>query len=990
MRKRLSLVAAAGVAVLSLTGCSNLFSLFSKPAVNATALSVQVVTEYKDSLTGSSTAKALSRSVATTLTASQIDALVAAAQAAVDSAGLHDSTAVDKIVAAMVQGVATQVQSAAASAQPIDLSSALVVAAQSAVTSIAKTGRESNVSTGLSTETAIAQVTAAMVKVTDSAIVDPQVRAATKAAMVTEAVAALDNADTVTTAAQASQAVASIVQQVAATQTSDAASFQAVLAAASTSAANLSKVTDPTAKATMAADVATAAVTAISDAKAAGSVVANEDDLVTAVAAEVGDIDPSGTTSVANAIQAAVTANTSLVVSTTVQSNISTIVSETAPTITSATAQIGIAAAASSVTVTATGQKVTLLVDATTSYSGGVSIVGWTRLSAGPQAVQDSTGAWNVTPATSGTFVYQVTVKNTSGSKTATATVTIVSTISVTTATDYMNQGMQYLGSQNIEAARAAFVNALAADPTNKDALFWKTFVDLMGVAVNPDFVSVMRDRFGFSGYPNTLSVLMTNTWMSQNWYGTKAGFVALTDTSTAFDGFVRGTFSASTSSGSAGYNYKTDAGGSMIWGYGTFTPSSTGVDYAYISRTSTTSTFTYAGNGLTVPGGTTIYTENYNLADLTKPYLLPAITAPTWAPKLGEQNTVAYYALVVLANVIDRNPSGLNAVLDSLVGSTGPFGDDFGTILNSLKSIASSDYITIPPSLITAMGGQVPTFPVQVTGAELMAFAAELELDRGLIQYIDSYDFTYPLSAFHIDFGDSTLFATSGIPSWATNLMASTPGPFKLTGTSKLLADRSQAMRNSARTSIEAAATDLIAAATQISADMKAGNYDNYIPQNSIPSGQTASQYAVSLAAQVDSDITTAQSFLDSVTTSGTPFTVSTGSGSTDVYIGKIFDSAVFSLPNLLTYDSSTSPVSPVVYLADGSGTYTQATSTSDWTTFYGVALQMNTSAALKDVWPDIANQSMVQSGAYLPLFSGSMPMYSDQVTMVKWLLGQ
>jgi len=1019
MRKRNAVlsVLVASVLVFALGGCSNLFNLGSKGSnTSGTTLADQVVAEYQASLQNTSTAKALSpaRAIATTLTADQIASLVSAAQNAIASAGLQNSTAVDKIVAAMVQGVATQVQNSATSSTPVDLSAALVVAAQSAVVSISKSGRQQDVSSGLTTESAIAQVTAAMVKVTDSTIVDPKVRAATKASMVQEAVAALDTADTVTTAAEVTTAVQDIVQQVAATQTGDSASFQAVLAAATTSAANLSKVSADADKTTLATDVATAAVQAIADAQTNGSVVTNQDALVTAVATETATIAPSDATAIATAISAAVTSNTNLTVSTTVTSNLAAIITEPAPTVT-ATAQVGSSGTpAASVSVSGPGQTVTLNASPSTTYSGGVSVVGWARLTPGPDPVL-SGGIYTVTPATSGTFVYQVTVQNTGGNKTATATVTIVSTISLSTAQDYVNQGIQYLGSQNIEAAEAAFTQALVADSTNKTALFWKSFVDLMGIAVNPEFVSVMRDRFGFSGYPSTLSVLLSNTWFSQTWYGTKTGFTVMGNPSAATSGFVRGDFTADTSA-STSYNFWTaanpDAGPTS--GQGTFVLDPAGVDYAEIAQNSPGSPFTYIGNSNLVPSGTTIYQMDYRLADLTKPYLLPAIAAPSWAPKLGEQTSIAYYGLAILANVIDRNPSGLNAVIDGLVGATGPFGSGFDTIVTNLKSIALTDSVTVPSNLIGALTGQTPTFSVVITGAELTAFAAELELDKGLLQYIDSYDFSYPLSALQYDFGDDSIIGyymdpgvstkVSGIPDYLVNIMASVSGPFKQTATTKLLADRGQTMREAARTSVENAATDLNSAATAIQTNLQNGVYDNYIPSSLWSGGGYASvsAYDTAMATELGNYISLIQSFHDSVAdTTGTVAFAPTGSAGPTVYLGAIFNNPVFSLPNLFVYDSTNTY--PLVYLGqftfDSSGnptaetgSYIQADSSTDWTHYNTVALKGNPDLA--NIWPtymtDTGSSLLSEGGVYSLDFASSSNITSSEETVYKWIFGQ
>lgn len=1009
----IAIMAALILLVAGLSGCSNLFAAFTDGPKSTATLADQILAEYQANLQGS-TAKALvgSRAATTSLSATQISSLVQAAKDAIAAQGLQNSKAVDQIVAAMVQGVAEQVQAAAATATPIDLSGALVVAAQSAVQSIAKTGRESNVSSGLTTEAAIAQVTAAMVKVTETAILDPKVREATKISMVKEAVAALDSAETVAPA-EVSAAVATIVKEVAATQVDRASSFQNVLNAASGSAAALTKV-DTTTKASMAVQVATAAVEAVAEATSTGQTVADEDALIFAIAAETSTIAPTTSSATAAAIETAI--QTTISASSTLAASVSTAVTgtgtlsviaeEQAPTV-SATVSVGGGAPASSVNVSTSGTVVLLAA----TPSGGATFVAWTRLTAGPDPVLVN-GDWTVKPATSGTFVYRVTVKNSGGQKTATADVVVISTIDVTSSADYVNQGIQYLGSQQIDAARVAFSNALVQDASNQDALFWKTFVDLMGVAINPDFVSVMRDRFGLSGYPDKLSVLLSNTWMNQSWYASKAGYVPEPNPSTAESYVVRGTFTPDSSASTVYFICTPGANG--FYGStetGSFVYSPVGQDYASVEYVN--GGWFYEWEGDPAPAGATFYTEEFNFTDLAHPYLLPTIHAPSWAPSFSQANTLADYAMIMLLNVIDRNPNGLNTVLDSLVASSGPFGSDFDKVIANVKTLAQGTSIIVPGNLVSALTGETLPYEIKIGASELLAFAAQLELDKGLLQYLDSYNFNYPLGALHFDFGDSQSTMAdlnqNNIPDTQETFMDAAPGPFKQSATGGLLSDMGQSRRDAARTTIATASQDLYDAVGGLQSNFANGLYDSYLPAGPFtvnnPDGSTSSfanahDYATQyLAPSLGNYLPLIQGFHDSVvdTTGTKAFASPTG----DVYLGKIFDEAAFSLPNLFEYDPT--GTYPIAYLGKGSYDgiqyvwstsviYDQADGTIDWTTYNLCALKPRADK-LTVIWPQYTGVLGEPSGGgvYLPLFSDSGNNFSaSAVNIDKWALGQ
>jgi hypothetical protein len=414
----------SGAALIALGGILLLSSCVqvTLPGAAQPTLSQQVVAEYKTSLNASA-GRGLSKSFTSTLSAAQVDSLTSAAQAAIDAAGLHDSKALDKIVKAFVQGVATQVATASTAANPVDLSASLVVASRSAVVSMGKPGREANVTAGLTTATAIADVTAKMVDIVNTTITDTSVRAAAKAGIVTEAIAALDQASTIT-AASTTTAVTAIVKQVATQEAGDDVSFKAVMAAATVGASTLTKVST----ATIAPQMASAAVEAIKAAAADTTKVmtsSQTDALISAVASQISTGDATVDATISSAITTKLADTTAGAAALTTTVNVQAVVTETSPAVT-ATARVGDSGVpAASVSIASLG-RVWLLA----TPSSGASVTAWTRTSIGPEPSKDSvSGNWYIDPLSSGVFTYKVLVTNTAGVKTASATVSVTSTI---------------------------------------------------------------------------------------------------------------------------------------------------------------------------------------------------------------------------------------------------------------------------------------------------------------------------------------------------------------------------------------------------------------------------------------------------------------------------------------------------------------------------------------------------------------------------------
>lgn len=237
-----------------------------------------VVDEFGDELLASSGQSASARAISVSgLTIGEFDDLKEAALSYIVAAGQSKSQALDKILDAMIKGVAEKLAS-----EDLNASKILAVAAQSAVKSAAASERDALVSdAALKTEDVIASITAVAVRQAETVCANKAAARELKAAIVREAVAAIDSAVTVT-ADESAGAINKIV----------------------------GKVVEAAAVAVIASD---------SGLKA---------ELLRGIAAELSSVDPEAGEAIATAITNANTGDNAVSV------DVSDVISETSPTVT--------------------------------------------------------------------------------------------------------------------------------------------------------------------------------------------------------------------------------------------------------------------------------------------------------------------------------------------------------------------------------------------------------------------------------------------------------------------------------------------------------------------------------------------------------------------------------------------------------------------------------------------------------------------------------
>ena len=145
-------------------------------------------------------------------------------------------------------------------------------------------------------------------------------------------------------------------------------------------------------------------------------------------------------------------------------------------------------------------------------------------------------------------------------------------------------------------------------------------------------------------------------------------------------------------------------------------------------------------GTNSIVPGYDVFYTNYFKT-------VVPAIDIPVGiVPPAGSPGlSPTQYIESLILNVVSKNPSGVNALMDAL--DSGVFGSDFDTALSYLAAVPSDAVITLDYSETTILPSwvSVPSLsPVKIGKAELLAEAGTLKVLRGLFQIVKAYNFDF------------------------------------------------------------------------------------------------------------------------------------------------------------------------------------------------------------------------------------------------------
>jgi len=303
-----------------------------------------------------------------------------------------------------------------------------------------------------------------------------------------------------------------------------------------------------------------------------------------------------------------------------------------------------------------------------------------------------------------------------------------------------VTKGLSDLETGNFGDAQTNFTLALVADPTNVDAQFWVSFMDMASLSVDQTVVDLFKNRIGVSGYPATLDTLFSDTWFNGTYYIPYSGFIVDVDGT-----YVRGNLGSIPTSE---YNVHNEINYSST-AYYNFIPSATGTYYA---------SSWYDATGVQVLSSS-VDDEKYQyhsniVGDLCDTQMLPALSIPSFMAEFGvtSVHTAIYmYPFILAANIAVNNPDGFNDVVDAV--NTVALGSTLDTIIARISALSDTARVVIPASLMTAYSSpeavaDLNGATVSLGKAELLLWSAELQLQRAFVQYLASVDFSYDMAA--------------------------------------------------------------------------------------------------------------------------------------------------------------------------------------------------------------------------------------------------
>ena len=796
MKKKLSYSAAALLlaSALILSGCNMITNLFGGDVTTTTqkTLAEQVVDELVANLNTAS--KAVS-SRAAAFTSTEINQIKTKALNKIAADGLKDSQYIDEIVPSMVLGVGDAVSVIAANDKD-KRSTLLQVTAKSSVQSMAKSERSNNFKKDKKEAVADVAITVITVVQNNSSSDTDVALAVSKEFSATVITSFSDTSDAmlttvtnkVTSKLSDSTVVGIVIQGTIAAvveNTTDTSKQQALVQAA------ISGAMEAAQNSTKTADIAVAIIN-----KSATALSQNSNLLNTAVG-----------TVVVNANHAGVTINTSELssdVQNTVSDVITTIKNEQDPMLTSVTAN-----GQSSLTLTQ-AETVTLsvAVDNADKYT-----YKWTQVS-GPEVTITNATSQNasVRITANGEYEFKITVTNKDGYKFATKTCKVSATFTTSSAATLVTEGLTALKNKDFDLAYTKFQAAYAKDNTNTDALFWGALLNISAIGTDPATVDLFKNRIGTASYPATMNELFSTTWFNGAYYDTKYGFYPAPADATYY--YIRGRIDFTDTMSSVSYGKESENGG-IEWRYteGKFIPDENGEYYSnnytlYNESSGSYHTYSCSNTDSPLPANATHYTDG-NILDLTNPVLLPKLEVPAWSNNMfkhdylygsNKDHIAGYdYPLLSTFNIIQRNPNGLNALIDSVLN--GVFGSRLTQALTMIDALPDNAAVAIPNDLFIAFVGSAPgtTEPIKINKAELKACAASVQVLKSFVQLIASYNLNYPIGFLQFDWTSETKSNTA-----LDNLFAQ-QNPIA----SGFMGNRSDTMRSAAKKTMISALSD-------------------------------------------------------------------------------------------------------------------------------------------------------------------------------------
>nr|MDE5898127.1 bacterial Ig-like domain-containing protein [Treponemataceae bacterium] len=359
-----------------------------------------------------------------------------------------------------------------------------------------------------------------------------------------------------------------------------------------------------------------------------------------------------------------------------------------------------------------------------------------------------------------------------------------------------LDEGADLLAKGSFDEA-VVKINAAYESSKNDTTKMYYALAQLALISVDDGVQNIMRNNFGVTNYPDKLNALINGEWLKEYEYYEEVR--AYDDPVQSDDGgYVRCNLKRSDASADGAvqifcydyYEQFPEYDGKWIGGWnvrdyeldglmadgGSYT-ADPNVNGSYLISYWTL--FSYYQNKYWDPETYELTAEYYQWEESIKPYRyelsresntyikvaggghssLPQYKIPSWIQDtdsykdslLGGVQSAQSASLLMLANIIDLNTSGLNSLVDNVLAV---FSDRFDTA-KALAASMSEQSVALPRQLVDALNltEVLGDDEMIVIGkAELNVVIAALEMVKGTFEWLSSYDFSADFSALKTD----------------------------------------------------------------------------------------------------------------------------------------------------------------------------------------------------------------------------------------------
>jgi len=272
--------------------------------------------------------------------------------------------------------------------------------------------------------------------------------------------------------------------------------------------------------------------------------------------------------------------------------------------------------------------------------------------------------------------------------------------------------GVEALKAEKWDEAIAYYDAAYKKDNNDTRAVIYSVLANLAKISTDPKVVSLIKDNFGFTKYPNRLNALF-----SKDWFEKIPNYIA----------------------------YRYCNGNDCGYWYDEYELEWYDLDKVGYYACN----YTQGGYECTLISSTPQYDSVYR----------PFISTPSWikggkgsiyndALFSGNVFNSEAWAISLLANLIDNNSSGLNGLLDGVID--GVFGASYNEAANRLKNLESKkdDRISLDPYFIEKLDlGDVFDEYDKIGWAEVNTVLSAMLAMKASLEWVASYDLSLDLT---------------------------------------------------------------------------------------------------------------------------------------------------------------------------------------------------------------------------------------------------